>query len=146
MSRFDVPAFGQVAEKPFADIPTSIKLLVAAGIVMAFVAPKKVKVRANPKKEKLARDIYRVEQAQIFYNQKSKDWRKAIEALLGFCMRDCIDGLPSGFPHELYEAGVRIPISEKEQRKLRGMKSKAGKKEEEQMRRKQELSRKGIRW
>tara|TARA_Y100000034_G_scaffold107145_2_gene136402 strand:- start:1908 stop:2471 length:564 start_codon:yes stop_codon:yes gene_type:complete len=55
VSRFDIPAFGQIGEKPFADIPTSVKLVVVGAIMMWFAAPKKVKVRANPDEEDEAR-------------------------------------------------------------------------------------------
>jgi hypothetical protein len=44
--------YGAAEEKPFADIPTAVKVLVVGAIIMAFVAPKRTGALANPRKRK----------------------------------------------------------------------------------------------
>jgi|APSaa5957512535_1039671.scaffolds.fasta_scaffold85825_2 hypothetical protein len=121
----EYPAFGQIENKAFPTIPTSVKLVVVGAIIMAFTASKKVKARANPRGSEFAtkKDVRLIMLNRDMDLHALSSTLDAMGELLSFCMGDCIDNLPRSFSKKLVEAGLRIPISQKAQRKHAGLKA-----------------------
>ncbi|MAG25361.1 hypothetical protein CMI47_07250 [Candidatus Pacearchaeota archaeon] len=133
----EFPAYGQVAEKPFANIPTAIKVLVAGGIVLWFTTPKDAPVAANPRKRKnpavaapsaprrqpselsglhfalggLNRRINEIEQRNNIY-------RSVLAEFLSFCAGDCVESMPAALRAKVRKEGL-APKARRRPPKLR---------------------------